>query len=305
MNNALTQYRALPTAARLAYNPSGKHGAAQVRGLQKIAALIAAVKNEGAQVDGLFRAAGYEMPKLERAVQALHTIPLGAADESTAKLSARVGHPRRQNWGAPMPSIAPQVAGATIDETFAYSGKFKCRIGYTYHPTMQSAARISNDGLLMSAIVGYIDNREHYTIPAGRGYRWAIDANGICIVRLADGADYHPSSDKIRAGRGAIIAALRRCAETRKKTSADAKRDAKILAAACEAGVWVCLADSIAAGNCETGTETYARRHGLDIRRHYRAESLLANGDSRRIALAVLAAQRRQVRDMARGYAEI
>ena len=305
MNNALTQYRALPTAARLAYNPSGKHGAAQVRGLQKIAALITAVKNEGAQLDGLFRAAGYTMPKPERAVQVLHTIPLGAVDASTAKLSARVGHPRRQNWGESMPSIAPLVAGATIDEPFAYSGKFRGRTGYTYHPTMQSAARISNDGLLMSAIVGYIDNREHYTIPAGRGYRWAIDANGICVVRLADGADYHPNSDEIRAGRGTIIAALRERAETRKKTAADAKRDAKILAAACEAGIWICLADSIAAGNCKTGTEIYARQHGLDIRRHYRAESLLADGDSRRIALAVLAAQRRQVRDMARGYAEI
>lgn len=322
---ALAQYRALDHAAKVAYDPSGKAGAERVRELQKIARLIAAARHEGEDIArninnpqfsawkksnslyDLFRVAGYEVPALAREAQRMRTIPLGTQDAATANKAARAAHPRRSNWDSPRPYLKPCAAGDTIDEAFAYKGKHKGRTGYTYHPTMQSAARISNDGAILTALIGHTGKVAVCTVQAGRGYQWRIYGGGVCLVRLADGADYHPSSDEIRAGRAAIIATLRERADTRKKSAAAAKRDAKIIAAACKDGVWVSLADAIAAGNCRTGTEQFARRHNLDIRRHYRAEQLpREQGEtSRRVALAVLAAQRRQARDMERGYAEI
>ena len=327
---ALAQYRALDTVGKSAYDPSGKAGADAVRRLQQIAKLITKARSEGENIarninnpqfpawkktngamDELFRAAGYKMPGLARDVQKMHLIPLGARDAESARSAARANHPRRQNWGDARPSAGPTAWGATINEAFQYKGKHKGRTGYTYHPTMQSAARISNDGSLLSAIIGHTDGttakRAVYTLAAGRGCQWQSDANGVRLVRIADGADYHPNSYEIRAGRAAIIATLRERADTRKKAAAAAKRDAKIIAAACKDGVWVCLSDAVAAGNCRAGTESFARRHNLDIRRHYRAEELpREQGDtSRRVALAILAAQRRQARDMERGYAEI
>lgn len=322
----LAQYRALDHAGKAAYDPSGKAGAERVRELQKIARLIAAARHEGEDIArninnpqfpawkksnlslrDLFRIAGYEVPGLVRAAQCMHAIPLGAQDAAIATKAARAAHPRRSNWDAPRPYLKPCAAGDTLDEAFAYRGKHKGRTGYTYHPTIQSAARISNDGAILTALIGHTGKVAVCTVQAGRGYQWDVDSNGVRLVRLADGADYHPSSDEIRAGRAAIVATLRERAETRKKAAADAKRDAKIIAAACKDGVWVCLADAVAAGNCRTGTEYFARRHNLDIRRHYRAEVLpREQGDtSRRVALAVIAAQRRQARDMERGYAEI
>lgn len=323
---ALAQYRALDTSAKAVYDPSGKAGAEGVRELQKIARLIAAARHEGEDIarninnpqfpswkksnsslSDLFRAAGYTMPGLVRDAQRMHAIPLGAQDAATATRAARDAHPRRSNWDAPKPSITPRAAGDTIDEAFAYKGKHKGRTGYKYHPTMQSAARISNEGAILAALIGHTGKVLDCTVQAGRGYKWDTDKNGVRLVRLADGADYHPSSDEIRAGRASIVATLHERADTRKKAAIAAKRDAKIIADACKDGVWVCLADAISAGNCRAGTEQFARRHNLDIRRHYRAEVLpREQGDtSRRVALAVLAAQRRQVRDMERGYAEI
>lgn len=323
---ALAQYRALDKSGKIDYDPSGKHGADRVRELQKIAQHILAVRLEiediarnignpqfpewrksNSSLRGLFRAAGYEVPALVREAQRMHTIPLGAQDAAIATRAARAAHPRRSNWDSPRPYLNPCASGDTLDEAFAYKGKYKGRTGYTYHPTMQSAARISNDGAILTALIGYTGKVAVCTVQAGRGYQWGTDANGVRLVRLADGADYHPSSDEIRSGRTAIIATLRERADTRKKATAAAKRDAQIIARACKDGVWVCLADAIAAGNCRTGTESFARRHGLDISRHYRAEVLpREQGDtSRRVALAVLAAQRRQARDLERGYAEI
>ena len=318
----LAEYRALDKAAKAAYDPSRKAGADTVRHLQKLAKLMASAKSEGENIArnrnntefpewkktndalrDLFRAVGYGMPNLARDAQRMHLIPLSAQDAEIARHAAKAAHPRRSNWGDSRPCIKACAAGETINEAFAYAGKFKGRTGYTYHPAMQSAARISNDCTMLTALIGYKSTA--ITIQAGRGYQWGADANGVRLVRLADCADYHPDSDEIRAGRSAIIAKLSERAETRKKTAAAAKRDAKIIAEACKHGVWVCFADSIDGGNCSTGTKAFVRRHGLNIQRHYRAETLPKGAESGRIALAVLAAQRRQVRDMQRGYAEI
>ena len=86
-----------------------------------------------------------------------------------------------------------------------------------------------------------------------------------------------------------------------------AARDQAELAAAVErgeaAGVFVCAVDSYRAGNCRAGTASFAGRHGLDLRRHYRAAELatIANGDGRMVRAAVVSALRRERREAAAG----
>lgn len=55
------------------------------------------------------------------------------------------------------------------------------------------------------------------------------------------------------------------------------------------------------------GTLEFATRNNLDIRKHYLAESLpMEGGDiGRRVSIAIMAAKRRQVRDLERGFSEI
>ncbi len=68
--------------------------------------------------------------------------------------------------------------------------------------------------------------------------------------------------------------------------------------------IYVCASDSYRVGNCREGTSTFARRHDLDIRRHYRVGELaaLANGDSRFVRAACIAACRREREEMRQGY---
>lgn len=321
---ALHEYRALGGDARQAYDPSKKAGADAVRRLQKIARAVAALRDAQHQArsnshyrlrlaqDDLRAASGRGITPLVRdSGRGIYILPLGPQDAEIATAAARINHPRRKNWISAESSISPKPCAACIEHAIEYKGRYSRFAGADWAPTMRSMLRISLDGAILTAIIGNSDGGRRaeaaYTVQAGRGYQWQSDANGVRIVRLADGADYHPDSDDIRSGRKTIIGALRERADTRKKTLAAAKRDAKIIADACKHGIWVCLADSIAAGNCRAGTEQYAQRHGLDISRHYLAEKLPADndGNSRRIAIAVLAAQRRQAHEMARGYAQI
>lgn len=322
---ALREYRALDTEARRAYNPAGKAGADAVRHLQLVAKAVATLRDArhqartnpqfpasrlcAAQRDvALLTKRATNLPR--DAVRVYHTLPLGAEDADVAITAARAAHPRRKNWISVEPSTGPAAVGACIERAIEYKGKYKGWRGAEYAPTMRALVRISLDGQIMTAIIGHTDGggrpETTYTLQAGRGYQWGTDTHGVRLVRLADGDDYHPTTDEVRAGRAAIVTALRERSTTRKAASKAAQREAAVIERACKDGVWVCLGDSIAAGNCRAGTESFARRHGLDTRRHYRADALPATGaDSRRVALAVLAAQRRQVREMISGICEI
>ena len=90
--------------------------------------------------------------------------------------------------------------------------------------------------------------------------------------------------------------------ETRQRMAAE-----RAVEAAAVAGVYVCLADSIRAGNCRQGTLNFGQRHGLDPARHYSAPDLLAmaNGDASRVRVAVTAARLRHEREMTAGVCEL
>lgn len=69
------------------------------------------------------------------------------------------------------------------------------------------------------------------------------------------------------------------------------------------AGVYVCASDSYRAGNCRPGTASFAQTHNLDLGRHYTAGELLtiSNGNGRFVRAAVIAALRRERREVEAG----
>ena len=163
-----------------------------------------------------------------------------------------------------------------------------------------------------------------YTIFAPRGYRWDIDANGLMLRKCgqASGWDYHPTASELldaRQDRGrGLVAVLKEARATRlaaereakrreKQSRAKARQEQEAIKRAEREGATVCLADSLRAGNCRAGSESWAIRHGLDARRHYTPSEILshANGDASRVALVITAALRRHRTEMARGYADL
>lgn len=321
---ALREYRALTDPiARGIYDPTGKPGAEAVRRLQLIAYTVSALRDARHQTRtnpqypawkadwarGEYRRVAGPETALARAIgRDLVVVPLGPEDAALARRLARAAHPRRQNWESVEGTLSGVQAGDCVAHGFFYKGRHKGRLGTNWAPAMRAVARVSLDGQIMAAVIGHAGGADRpeavHTILAGRGYRWETDAHGVRLVRLADGADYHPTTDDVRAGRAAIVAALREREATRRARARVARHEAAILRKAAAGGVWVSLADSVAGGNCQAGTEMYARRHGLDLRRHYRADALPAPAtaeESRRVALAVLAATRRQAREWAAG----
>ena len=143
-------------------------------------------------------------------------------------------------------------------------------------------------------------NGRKITVTLPEGIRWDIDVNGLRAVRGRD--DYHiDADDLLMADPLAQITLLL-------DKNAALRRETELRQAAEQAeneGVYVCLADSLRAGNCRAGSESFASRHHLDTRKHYPALELLkqANGDGQRVKLAITAAKLRHSREMAQGFA--
>ena len=226
-------------------------------------------------------------------------------------------------------------------ETIHYKGKYKGYTGSAIYADYQSALAVANSKRTAVVIVGNVVKQrvrlpKHYrfgehtivrtgglwTIPtteesirslradsirslpqlraeaAKHGATVCRDANGLRLVIGPD--DYHPSEYELRKWDVAgWVAKIQANAATRKRLAAEREAESADIA-----GVWVCLADSLRAGNCRAGTEQFAIRHGLDLRRHYRASQILAqaNGDEGRVRLAIKAACIRTHIECERGY---
>lgn len=167
---------------------------------------------------------------------------------------------------------------------------------------LRSFAVIRNAQTLGFALLG-----REYAILLPDSYRWDVDSNGLRIVRVdSPRDDYHPFAHELHSAAtvahscAGLISALEhnraRRLEIAVRTTAEAAQ---------AQGVYVCLADSLRAGNCRAGTEAFAARHNLDLRRHYSAPELLtqANGDASRVRLAISAARLRHERESAQGFA--
>ena len=152
-------------------------------------------------------------------------------------------------------------------------------------------------------VLEFVVHRTIGRVELPEGYLWGCDANGLRAYRVASPADdYHPSaSDLLGWGAGAGSAIVRRLVANREQR--ELMRAAEVVRAASDAGVFVCLADSLRAGNCRAGTLAFGARHNLDPARHYEAPELLtiANGEASRVRLAVTAARLRHVRELSAG----
>jgi hypothetical protein len=161
---------------------------------------------------------------------------------------------------------------------------------------VRAVGLILSPSLLVISLHGQKDAK--HTAP--EGCTWKIDNNGIALVRGRD--DYHLETSDFLAQNpiAQILVKLETNAEKRREMEC---RDAAEKASA--EGVFVCLADSIRAGNCRAGSLSFAQRHNLSIVKHYPALELLAqaNGDSGRVKLAITAAKIRHRKEIERGYA--
>jgi hypothetical protein len=174
-----------------------------------------------------------------------------------------------------------------------------------YDVYVMSIAWIDRSTGLLHYIREYPENlspgKRQVVVGAAAGCRWDIDDNGLRLLDVATGDDYHPSDEELLRCNPSqtCVYELRRNAEKRR-----AEKAAAVAEAAAAEGVMVCLADSIRAGNCRTGSESFAARHQLDPRRHYHARELasIANGDSGRVRLAISSAVRRHMHEMAQGF---
>ena len=243
-------------------------------------------------------------PAKEPHPQAVHLIPLSHEDKITAESAAKCADRRKSNWRSARPAPYSVARGSYLTESFEYRGNYKNWPGSEYFPQMRSCCRISRDGALLTALLGFKEDEQVLHIPARHGYRWEVDANGPRLVRKRDGADFHPDSGDIRAGWKQLVGKLRENAEIRLELRRTARREAKILREARKGGVWVCFLDSVKAGNCGVGTHAFARRNGLALEGHHPVKTLPAGAtqeERRRIALAVLVATRRQAKELAEG----
>lgn len=289
-NSALLAYRALSKAEKLAYVPrKGAPDSAAVRELQALAGEI---------VRGTARH-HYNEPMLQRdANQHVRVLPIGEYDAAKANTHARALYPRKKNWTT---SATNTSKDAVTESPIYYRGAHRGRVGSYFSANLFCVARTTPSCL--GAVIG---DKQH-ALKAPRGYTWGTDTNGIRLVRTRDGADYHPNTDDVGLGVKHIVDRLNTLALRRAATAQTTAREAKILAKAVAHGVWVCLADSLTAGNCRAGTLGYAQRHKLNTNKHYLVAALpIANPeDARRVALVALMAQRRQAREMHAGMCAI
>jgi hypothetical protein len=142
-------------------------------------------------------------------------------------------------------------------------------------------------------------------------YRLCPAGCTVVITPASQGAEPSPAYRETATGEEYHVGASRRPAQEALAAFAkrSVNREETALAVLVERGeaddVYICAADSIRAGNCKAGTESYASRHALDVHRHYRAGELRkqANGDARFVRAAILAGLRRTRRENQQGFA--
>lgn len=239
------------------------------------------------------------------------TIPLGALDVPPIGSE----HSRKQRWRSPVETtVSTHVRNINC-------GRYSSKCRYTkwdHQQHVESWGAVSADGEHLHYTIDTADGLKSGSRKAPRGWTWQRDKLGIKIVSLANAKlDYHPTAlDILDPDVRALCRAARQMYKVRRANEREARRQAKQSArlAAREArltkqaeklGVWVCLRDSLAYGNCEAGTLAFAANYGLNPALHYTPQQLLtlvANGDRSRVAGAIACALRRAKQEIEQGY---
>lgn len=228
-------------------------------------------------------------------------VPLGSKTDSDLDRIGRTEYPKRQNWIANTPIARKGLPFVrSIDH-----GKYSRSCTYTH---WQYSVTVGCYALPNATRCLFIYGVKSTLLTAPTGYIWQTDANGLVLISRDGKKDYHPDSDDLR---NYSKAALRQKAldnyRQRVETKKAQKKELAGIRQAEKEGAKVCIADSIRAGNCATGTKAFAARHGLDPLRHYSPTSLLkiANGEAHRVKLAVAVALRRHRTEMKTGYCNL
>lgn len=171
--------------------------------------------------------------------------------------------------------------------------------------TFQRGALIQSYVTCTRKLANYVIFGQTYKVKCPYGYKFDVDENGFRIIGKA--GDYHPtSSDLILASKDSkyLVRKLKELALIRKNEKAKLRQQTKIIKRAELDGATVCLKDSLRAGNCLAGSISWANRHNLDSKSHYKPSKLLAmiNGDSSRVSIVVAKALQRHNTEMKKGY---
>lgn len=146
---------------------------------------------------------------------------------------------------------------------------------------------------------------KEFSITLPNEYLWIQDQNGLKIV-IANSRqdDYHPTmSDLLEKNVVShLIRLIHHNRENRLKVESQRMADIAEME-----GVYICVGDSIRAGNCKAGTKSFIERNELDVKKHYTATELskIANGDWGRVRLAIKAAMIRNKREIDVGFSKL
>lgn len=239
----------------------------------------------------------------------LAKIRLGKQSGEEVGAAEHARFPRRKNWNSPMATVSDAADTWTNEENM---GKYSSSVTFDRWEYTPAVGCYAIDRGKLGLEFHWMGQVSFLQPPAG--YKWGKDRNGIRLVALNDAdKDYHPDSDDLRWYSKAAVRAKANAMAMKRRESArlvreqrrQEKADLNAVKAAEKEGAMICLKDSTVAGNCETGTRNFAARHGLDPAKHYRPTELLkiANGDAKRVRLAVAVGLRRHRREMAQGFA--
>lgn len=228
----------------------------------------------------------------------VYVIPLGRHSMPVPEV-----HRRKKNW---------ESSEATVRKSFVAeidNGKYSGRCTYThwtYRHRVQSWGAAVNGHLF--AKIDSADGVRSIHLRPWRGWRWEVDQNGIRLVSRDGKQDWHPTADQVLDGTTISIARLaREAAATRRAAAKEQANFRSLLRRAEQEGCQVCMADSLAAGNCRAGTTNWAKRHGLEANKHYQPSEVLAlaNGDMPRVRIVVAKALQRHLQEMRQGFADL
>lgn len=192
-------------------------------------------------------------------------------------------------------SLSPTTGSAKFWQTTYWT---RARNGY---PRNQNHAAIPSYAVVSDSMVT-IHHAIHPTIVrrAPTGMRFAIDGNGLHLIRVSDGMDYHPTFAEWRAKN--FVALVRKGMAENYARRMTAKKTEKLALAnkkqAERSTTRVTLADSRRAGNCVEGSLAFAEKKLKVSREEIIAGSYLlsfpatrllriANGDKPRVEAAV------------------
>jgi hypothetical protein len=133
-------------------------------------------------------------------------------------------------------------------------------------------------------------------------YIWMIDQYGIKLCHeIRQAEDYHPSAAELWDGLTVEKVVEKININKQQREAMEAK---KLAERAEIEGVYICLKDSIRAGNCQAGSIGFCNARQLIHTQHYPATKILDLGmDNQRVRIAIKAAAIRHQKEMAQGYA--